>query len=88
MIPGIRTFISVPAGVARMPMLPFLGYTVAGSLVWTGLLAALGYVLEAQYHLVAAWIDPIAYLVLAAIVGTYLWRLIRGRGRARRNSKG
>ncbi|MEM7640989.1 MAG: DedA family protein [Pseudomonadota bacterium] len=42
MIPGIRTFISVPAGVARMPLLPFLGYTMAGSLIWTGFLTALG----------------------------------------------
>ena len=40
MIPGVRTLISVPAGMARMPLRPFLIFTTLGSLIWTGLLAA------------------------------------------------
>ncbi|PWJ17433.1 DedA family protein [Jannaschia seohaensis] len=77
MMPGFRTLISVPAGVARMPLGPFLIYTTAGSLVWIGGLAILGYVLESQYERVGDWIDPASWIVLGAVVGIYLWRLFR-----------
>ena len=43
LILGIRHFISLPAGLARMRMSHFLGFTIAGSAIWCGLLAALGY---------------------------------------------
>lgn len=77
LIPGVRTFISVPAGVARMPLAPFLGYTLAGSLPFTAVLAGLGYVLESQYERVGAWLDPISWVVIGAIAGAYVWRLVR-----------
>jgi membrane protein DedA with SNARE-associated domain len=77
MLPGLRTLISVPAGVARMPMGRFLAYSTAGSLVWIGGLAVLGYLLEAQYDRVEDWIDPAAWFVIGACVGIYLWRLFR-----------
>lgn len=76
-VPGIRTLISVPAGVAGMPTGRFLIYTTLGSLVWIGALAALGYALESQYARVGAWIDPVSWVVLAVFVAWYLWRLIR-----------
>jgi membrane protein DedA with SNARE-associated domain len=77
MMPGLRTLISVPAGVARMPLLPFLAYTTAGSLLWIGALAWLGYVLESQYDRVAAWLDPATWVIIGAIVAAYVWRLVR-----------
>ena len=80
-VPGIRTLISVPAGVARMPLVPFLLYTTAGSVVWIGALAWLGLVLEANYSRVAAWLDPLTWVVIAAVVAAYAWRLARGKGR-------
>lgn len=76
-MPGIRTLISVPAGVANMPLLPFLIYTTLGSLVWIGGLATLGYLLEAQYARVANWMGPLSWVVLAGFVIWYLWRLLR-----------
>jgi membrane protein DedA with SNARE-associated domain len=77
MLPGLRTLISVPAGVARMPLGRFLVYSTLGSLVWIGALAILGYVLESQYDRVADWIDPATWAVLGSVVGIYLWRLFR-----------
>ncbi|MFO6465310.1 DedA family protein [Jannaschia sp. KMU-145] len=77
MMPGLRTLISVPAGVARMPLLPFLVWSTLGSLVWIGGLALIGYVLQSQYDRVAAWIDPATWVVIGATVGIYLWRLVR-----------
>ena len=40
---GVRHFISVPAGLARMNMRRFLAFTCAGSAIWCGVLAILGY---------------------------------------------
>ncbi len=81
MIPGVRTLVSVPAGMARMPMLPFLAFTTLGSLLWTGLLAWAGYLLESQYEKVSQWVNPVSNVILAGIVGLYLWRLVRGSGK-------
>ncbi|MEM9797191.1 MAG: DedA family protein [Pseudomonadota bacterium] len=77
MLPGLRTLISVPAGVARMPLGPFLLYTTMGSLVWIGGLAVLGYVLQSQYDRIAQWMDPATWVVIGAVVGIYVWRLLR-----------
>jgi len=85
MVPGIRTFISVPAGIAGMSMTPFLIYSMVGSAIWTGFLAWLGHVLESQYEKVADWLDPVSWLVIAGLVGGYLWRLARGKGRSVRS---
>ncbi|TFL18420.1 DedA family protein [Jannaschia formosa] len=84
MVPGIRTFISIPAGLAGMKMTPFLIYTTLGSVLWTAVLAGLGYLLESQYDRVAAWLDPVTWLIIAAVVGAYLWRLSQGKGRKAR----
>src|ERR1700694_1533716 len=51
LIPVVRTFISLPAGVAEMPAVRFGVYTVLGCLPWTAALAAAGYALGASWHL-------------------------------------
>jgi membrane protein DedA with SNARE-associated domain len=45
MIPGIREIISIPAGISRMNIAKFVGYTFAGSLVWCIILTLVGYYL-------------------------------------------
>lgn len=81
LVPAVRTLISVPAGVAHMRLLPFLALSAGGTLLWTGLLAGAGYLLEAQYAIVADTIDPASKLVVAGIVAAYLIRLVRQRSR-------
>lgn len=76
LVPAIRTLISVPAGVAHMPMIPFLAYSTAGSLIWTALLAAAGFVLQAQYTLVAEYLDPGSKIVVGLVLAVYLYRLV------------
>lgn len=80
-LPGLRTLISVPAGVTRMPLPTFLFFTTLGSLVWIGGLAVLGYALRSEYDRVAGWIDPASWTILAAIVLGYLYRVFRQAGR-------
>ena len=84
LVPGIRTLISVPAGIEMMPMLPFLIWTTAGSLIWTLMLTLAGMVLGEGYSNVELWIAPVAkgikvVLVVAALafsawLGLRIWR--------------
>ena len=60
LVPGIRTLISVPAGIEMMPMAPFL--------VWTLLLTVSGMVLGEGYSNVEVWIDPVSKLVKLLLV--------------------
>ena len=55
----------------------FLIFTALGSLIWTGLLAGAGYLLQGQYDAVAVWIDPASTIVIVGLIGVYLYRLVR-----------
>ena len=77
MIPAIRTLISVPAGLARMPIWQFLLYTTIGSALWTGVLTLAGLALHENYARVADWVDPLSTLVVVVVVAVYVWRVIR-----------
>ncbi len=80
LIPGIRSLISIPAGVARMKMLPFLAYTGAGTAIWAALLAYFGYFLGTEYTQVSEYLDPLSWIVLGAIGVLYFVRVIRHKG--------
>jgi membrane protein DedA with SNARE-associated domain len=67
-IPGVRTLVSVPAGIELMPQLPFLAWTTAGSLIWIIVLTLLGQGLGAGYERVELWIEPITKLVKVLLV--------------------
>lgn len=86
LLPSIRTLISVPAGIARMPLVPFLLYTTIGTALWTAFLAAAGYLLESQYHRVEAYVNPVSNFVLIAAVVIYAWRALTFGRRSRRAS--
>ncbi len=83
LVPTVRTLISVPAGLSEMPVAQFLLYTAAGSAVWISLLAGAGYILEENYEAVEHWLNPVTTIVVVAIVGLYLYRVLRGLIRRR-----
>ena len=68
LVPGIRTLISVPAGIEMMPMAPFLIWTTAGSLIWTLLLTLAGFLLGESYSNVELWIEPVSKLIKVGLV--------------------
>jgi membrane protein DedA with SNARE-associated domain len=79
LIPAIRTLISVPAGITEMPLPKFLVYSIIGSLAWTGLLTATGFVLEDNYTQVAGYVDPVSKTVLGIMLAWYLYRVVSYR---------
>ncbi len=68
LVPGIRTLISVPAGIEMMPLAPFLIWTTAGSLIWTLLLTLAGLALGEGYTNVEHWIEPVTQVVKVLLV--------------------
>jgi membrane protein DedA with SNARE-associated domain len=85
LIPGVRTLISVPAGISNMHLLPFLFYTTLGSAAWVGLLTYSGYVLGSQYELVDKYLAPVSKIVLGSLLLIFIgWILKRKRKSTRR----
>jgi membrane protein DedA with SNARE-associated domain len=90
LLPIVRTFISFPAGVTRMPLAPFIVYSTLGALPWSALLVYAGTVLGAHWVDIRHALQPfdlaIAVIVVAGVVLFIWWRLgmpgRRGRARA------
>lgn len=81
-VPVVRSLISVPAGIERMPMTRFLMYTTIGSAVWNSALVVAGYVLGAQWEDVGHYSDYLNYAVYAVIVIVvvrFVWTRLRRR---------
>ncbi len=77
LIPGIRSLISIPAGLAGMPLWPFLAYTALGTGVWAALLAYLGYFLGSNFAEVSEFLDPVSWFVFGALFIIYVYRVVR-----------
>src|SRR3954469_2647658 len=72
-IPGMRSFVSVPAGLASMPYGRFILFTAIGSAIWDGALIGAGYFLGKNWSQVEGWIAPIGPLVYGFIVLLLGW---------------
>lgn len=77
LVPGVRTFVSVPAGFAAMPFGPFLLYTTLGTVLWTLGLAWAGMLLESRFAVIAEYVDRASKVLLAAFVAYLAWRYVR-----------
>ena len=82
-IPGVRSLISLPAGAARMHLVTFSVFTIAGSALWNALLIGLGSLLGTQYELIDEYSSYINYAVYAVIGGIIVWLVVRRVRRAR-----
>ena len=81
LLPVVRTFISFPAGVARMPLLQFIVYSTAGAFLWSILLVYAGTQLGAHWEDIRHALQPFDLaIVVAVVLGVVLfiwWRLGR-----------
>jgi membrane protein DedA with SNARE-associated domain len=73
MVPLVRSFISIPAGMARMDLRQFIIYTFLGSAVWATFLAYLGYKMGENWEDIQAFFGPMDIIVAAAFVVLVLW---------------
>ena len=84
LIPVVRSLISVPAGVERMPLVKFTVYTTLGSAVYNTVLVLAGYLLGSRWEDVGQYSSVINYVIYAAIAGTLLLFVVRRLNSRRR----
>ena len=77
LVPGVRTFISLPAGFAGMPRAPFLLYSAGGTALWTAALAYSGVVLKANFTVVSDYIGIASNVLLVGLGAMLVWRYVR-----------
>src|SRR5438309_361710 len=78
LLPIVRTFISLPAGIARMSIKRFSLYTAAGCVPWVALLAWAGYLLGSRWHSIVKYFT-LASVVIAVVLIVLAVRWWRGR---------
>ncbi len=83
LLPGIRTFISLPVGAARIRMIPFIVYTFLGSLIWALLLTYCGFLLGDNWEIIRTWFHSIDLILLGAILLLVLWFFWKWLSRSR-----
>jgi membrane protein DedA with SNARE-associated domain len=78
-IPGIRSVISIPAGINRMNPFTFLAASALGMALWTTILMSAGYLLKNNFERVEDYLEPVSYFVLGAILVGYFYRVFKQR---------
>jgi membrane protein DedA with SNARE-associated domain len=81
-IPVVRHLISIPAGLARMSLIPFILFTLAGATLWNCFLTYLGVRLRENWRVIQQYTHIVDYFVVAGLIGVvvYLgWKLNRAR---------
>jgi membrane protein DedA with SNARE-associated domain len=85
-IPLVRSIVSVPAGIDRMPLARFCALTALGAAVWNAVFIGAGWTLGDRWERVEGWIQPLSYAVVAVLLafGAWLmWRTLQRRRAAR-----
>lgn len=76
LVPGVRSFIALPAGIQRMPVWEFLGFNVVGTAFWVTVLTVAGWYLGDRFQVVDRYSSYITYGLLAAVALFVGYRLV------------
>ena len=77
LVPGIRTLISVPAGIELMPLRKFLIWTTLGSLIWVAILTYAGFILGDKWEIIESYLDQIKYVVKPILILIFSYFFIK-----------
>lgn len=81
-IPVVRHLISIPAGLARMPLTPFILYTTVGATLWNGFLTYCGVRLKENWRLIQKYTHILDYMVVACLLAGlayFIWKVREAR---------
>lgn len=81
-VPGLRSLISIPAGIAKMNLATFLLWTTLGTSIWTSALTTLGYALGQNYERVSEYLGPISTAITVLLVAAAIIWVVRRRRKA------
>ena len=77
LVPGIRTLISVPAGMELMPLRKFFIWTTLGSLIWVAILTYAGFILGENWQMIESYLDQIKYILKPILILILVYFLIK-----------
>jgi membrane protein DedA with SNARE-associated domain len=77
LMPGIRTFVSLPAGFTRMPWPTFLIYSLTGTLAWTAALVYAGVTLQQNFEVAGKYINVATNIMFAILAAMLVWRYVK-----------
>lgn len=73
LLPAVRTFISLPAGLAEMNVWKFSAYTFLGSFVWSSFLTWIGFYFGSNWNIIEPWFDKFHIVIVAVFIVFVLW---------------
>lgn len=77
LIPAVRQLISIPAGLARMKVLPFTIYTTLGAGIWNSILALVGYLAQGQQDLIDEYSHELSFVILGLMAVAIIYFIIK-----------
>ena len=77
LVPGVRTLISVPAGMELMPLRRFFIWTTFGSLIWVSLLTYAGYIFGENYEIIETYFNQIKFIVKPILLILFGYLLVK-----------
>ncbi len=84
MLPAVRTFISLPAGIARMNFIKFCVYSLVGSFIWSIALAGAGYIVGEHWEQIRTVMRPFDWVIIGLIliaIAYYIYRHVKNMKR-------
>ncbi len=82
LLPIVRTFISFPAGVTKVPLLRFVVLTFTGSFIWCGALAAAGHWFGSRWEVIRTYMRPFDIPIAIVLLGGFAYYVYRHIKRA------
>lgn len=77
MVPAVRSLISIPAGMSRMPFWKFMFYSALGTIIWTTFLACVGFYFGENQALMHEIFSRVGYVIITIVVLMLLWHCYR-----------
>lgn len=77
MVPAVRSLISIPAGMSRMPFWKFMFYSALGTIIWTTFLACIGFYFGENQALMHEIFSRVGYVIITIVVLVLLWHCYR-----------
>jgi len=77
MVPAVRSLISIPAGMSRMPFWKFMFYSALGTIIWTTFLACVGFYFGENQALMHEIFSRVGYVIIMIVVLVLLWHYYR-----------